>query len=215
MTVKNRHRRRIWEHQGQLLAGPEARRQLLTELVGQEVPRPATVRREDISLKGMCVFDLTKATSEDVRRFMWAGLRELRVLAKAKGWEEEEVQRLLVSAYDVFHDASASIWAAMKTIASSMRDAGRGRSSTFIAGGPLILLARDAESTPQVTVPCANETASAGGGSGGGEKKTSSPSEHPALEGLNRAYFLQAEQVRTYRARRDADLDDLDDLEAD
>ena len=56
------------------------------------------------------------------------------------------------------------------------------------------------------------ETVCAGGGKDGGTKKAAAaPPENPALEAMNRAFLLQAEQVNSYRARRDASLDDLED----
>ena len=77
------------------------------------------LRQEIFRLRGWCVFDPTRATSEDIRQFLWAGLRVLRAQAKARGLAEEEVRRLLMSAFDVFHDASESIWTALKTVVSS------------------------------------------------------------------------------------------------
>jgi hypothetical protein len=61
------------------------------------------------------------------------------------------------------------------------------------------------------SVPAPRTMASASGGSGGDAKGAAAATpENPALEGLNRAFFLQAAQVRAYRDHRDQDFDDLE-----
>jgi hypothetical protein len=71
---------------------------------------------EVIYLQGRWLVDPARATSEATRQFMWAGLRVLRAEAKARGLPEEQVERLIVSVFDTFHDAADSIWNALKAI---------------------------------------------------------------------------------------------------
>lgn len=72
--------------------------------------RPKTIR-----IEGLFVCDSARVTREDVRQFLWAGLRELRVHARAKGLEKQEEDQLLSIMFDLFHDESESIWAALKS----------------------------------------------------------------------------------------------------
>jgi hypothetical protein len=68
-------------------------------------------------LHGLDVFDPTLVTSEDFRQFMWTGLRCLRAQAKERGLSDEHVRQLLVSAFEVFHDAADSMWTTLKATA--------------------------------------------------------------------------------------------------
>lgn len=92
------------------------------------VPREMIGRRlnckDVIHLCGRWVIDPSRATSEGVRRFMWEGLRVLRTEAKARGLSEDQVDRLLLRAFENFHDAAESIWTAMKTVQSIARAEG-------------------------------------------------------------------------------------------
>jgi hypothetical protein len=72
--------------------------------------------KERIYLHGRWLVDPARATSEDARQFMWAGLRVLRAEAKARGLSEEQVDRLLTRAFDTFHDVAESIWSALKAV---------------------------------------------------------------------------------------------------
>src|SRR5260370_18660331 len=76
-------------------------------------------RCEVFRLQGKCVFDPAHLTSENVREFMWAGLRLLKAQAKARGLAEDEVQKLLMDAFFVFHDAAESVWTALRTVVSN------------------------------------------------------------------------------------------------
>jgi hypothetical protein len=69
-----------------------------------------------ICLLGRWLFDPAGVTSEDTRQFMWAGLRVLRAEAKVSGLTEDQVDRLLVRAFDTFHDAAESIWTTLKVL---------------------------------------------------------------------------------------------------
>jgi hypothetical protein len=87
---------------------------------------PATGPRckEVIYLHGRWLVDPARATSEDARQFLWAGLRVLRAEAKARGLSEEQVDRLLVRAFDTLHDAAESIWTALKDVQTLPRHYG-------------------------------------------------------------------------------------------
>ena len=89
----------------------------LENLVLAEPPTMTGFRCKDvIYLRGRWLVDPTRATSEDVRQFMWAGLRVLRAEAKSRGVTEEQVDRLLARAFDTFHDIAESIWTTLKTL---------------------------------------------------------------------------------------------------
>jgi len=94
----------------------------LHTLFGKEsLPEPVVKRRrcmDAIYLHGHWLVDASRVTPADARQFMWAGLRTLRVEAKAIGLTEEQVDCLLVSAFDAFHDAAESIWTALKAVQS-------------------------------------------------------------------------------------------------
>jgi hypothetical protein len=55
---------------------------------------------------------------------MWAGLRLLRIQAQARGLSDEQVNDLLQSAFNVFHDAADSMWTTLKLI-TSKKEAGK------------------------------------------------------------------------------------------
>src|SRR5947209_835002 len=100
LTVRRTHRRSPWDAGGALLARPT-----IEELLQfQETARPSLVRPKVIRMKGLFVCDPARVTREDVQQFLWTGLRELRLHARAEGWEKQEVDQLLSRTFDLFHD---------------------------------------------------------------------------------------------------------------
>lgn len=83
-----------------------------------EPTKPRSGRMVVFRLHGRYVFDPARVTSEDVRQFMWSGLRFLRSQAKARGLSEEQVQDMLMSAFNAFHDTAESVWTTLKTVVS-------------------------------------------------------------------------------------------------
>jgi hypothetical protein len=71
-------------------------------------------------LHGLYVYDPDRSTSTDFRQFLWDGLHVLRTEALAHGLSEDEVHRLVVSAFDVFHDTADGLWAALRNIVSKV-----------------------------------------------------------------------------------------------
>jgi hypothetical protein len=67
-------------------------------------------------LHGLCAIDPNRASREDVRKFLWEGLRVLRVEARARGLSEAQVRKLLENAFDSMHDFEASLWATLKKV---------------------------------------------------------------------------------------------------
>lgn len=116
-TIKKQYRRLPWGVKRPIFTEEQGYR-LYDEPLAQEV-QVLPGRYEVFRLHGRYVFDPARVTSEDIRRFLWAGLRELRAQARARGLAEEDVQQLLMSAFNVFHDASESMWTALKTVVSS------------------------------------------------------------------------------------------------
>jgi hypothetical protein len=58
---------------------------------------------------------------------------------------------------------------------------------------------------------CLSEPTCAGDGrEGDGKKAGAVPPENPVLAGLSRAYFLQTEQVHSYRAQLNKERDNLE-----
>jgi hypothetical protein len=73
----------------------------------QERPTPY---RGFFCLHGLYFFDPERSTSADFRQFLWSGLRVLHAEAVARGLPEDEIRRLLVGAFDKFHDAADGLW---------------------------------------------------------------------------------------------------------
>jgi hypothetical protein len=115
-----------WDVEGTILHR-EANHSSFNELLLREISRQHQVRPKVICMEGLYVFDPTQVTRQDIRQFLWAGLRELRVQTRAKGWKEEEERQLLSRMFDVFHDESESIWAALKAVSSSPAMGWKGR----------------------------------------------------------------------------------------
>lgn len=118
-----------WDAEG-TMSHRDASRSSFDELLLRDLSRQRHVRPKVICMEGLYVFDPTQVTRQDIRQFLWAGLRELRVQTRAKGWEEEEERQLLSRMFDVFHDESESIWAALKAVTSSPTVGERGRDAT-------------------------------------------------------------------------------------
>lgn len=117
MTILKQRRRTPWDAKAPdfLGAGTSS---LLDAGSPLEPSRMRPIREEVFRLHGLYVFDPASVTSADFRQFMWAGLRFLRAQAKARGLPEEEVRRLLESAFHVFHDAADGMWTALKAVSS-------------------------------------------------------------------------------------------------
>lgn len=92
-----------------------------------------------LCLHGLYVFDPCRSTSADFRQFLWAGLRVLRSEGQARGLSKEQVRRLLVSAFDLFHDAAEGLWIALKNVVSESvtadlaQEAGPAQTEPFVA----------------------------------------------------------------------------------
>ena len=96
-------------------------RRLPLAFAKEPVFEPTTVppaRSEIISLHGIYFFTPSELTQDDLQQFLWSGLRVLRAEAKARGMSDEQVHKLLLSAFDVFHDAAESMWTALKSVVS-------------------------------------------------------------------------------------------------
>ena len=74
---------------------------------------------------------------------MWAGLRVLRAEAKRRGLSEEQVDRLLWSAFHQFHDAAESIWTALKAVQTIPPHHGRLREDFWAPAVPLLPWGKD------------------------------------------------------------------------
>jgi len=74
---------------------------------------------EVFQLRGLYVFDPARATSADLRCFMWSGLRVLRTQAEARGLSEDQVHHLLVRAFEAFDDAANSMWTTLRFVMAS------------------------------------------------------------------------------------------------
>jgi hypothetical protein len=67
-----------------------------------------------IRLQGHWLVDAQTATQEDVRHFMWEGLRAFRREAKAWGLSESRVNEMIQAAFGPFHDAAADIYGTLR-----------------------------------------------------------------------------------------------------
>jgi hypothetical protein len=76
--------------------------------------KPSVPTNLGICLHGMYFFDPATCTSEEVRQFLWAGIRVLDKEVKAHGLSEKEVRRILTGTFDVFHDTANVLWASLQ-----------------------------------------------------------------------------------------------------
>lgn len=137
----------------------------------------------NICIHGLYIFDPRRSTSADFQQFLWAGLRLLRVEAKARGVSEEQVRQLLVSAFDLFHDTGESVWAALQSVVSKVETG----VSQLGAGASFI----------QPRAAC---------------QEVPIPKSH-ALANLQQARRRRAAQTRVRRTELDEELRALDPLE--
>lgn len=86
------------------------------EMLRRSMEQDAAPRMVRFRLHGHCAIDPDRASRDDVRKFLWEGLRVLRVEARARGLSEAQVRKLLENAFDSMHDFEASLWATLKKV---------------------------------------------------------------------------------------------------
>jgi hypothetical protein len=142
MPILKQRRRTPWDNEklhplGRIWPSP------FEQVTPPESIRPRVGRKEVFRLHGRCVFDPAQVTSQDLRQFLWAGLRLLRTEARARGLSDEQVQQLLVSAFEVFHDTAESMWTTLKAVVSKEESTDRSGTEVPAPADPFIACAED------------------------------------------------------------------------
>lgn len=147
----------------------------------QDRPTP---HRGFFCLHGLYFFNPERSTSADFRQFLWSGLHVLHAEAVARGLPEEEIRRLLVRAFDTFHDAADGLW-------MTIRDT-------------VFKVPVEAREQP-VAAPSRPPAAEAPGRQGNSTK----PLESPEQAELRRLSLLMEEEAAYNRACHDEELREL------
>lgn len=109
--------------------------------VSPEIPR--LLRKDIVCIHGLYFFDPDRSTSVDFQQFLWAGLRVLQAEAQARSLPEADIRKVLVDAFDLFHDSAESLWAAIKKVASEVPKGGRSQGPAQEPADPFIAFDED------------------------------------------------------------------------